>query len=408
MSRWELCCICTCLIFLFLDDCLVTFVTQPPQELPCNPYSTAYNSLHLECDVVIVINSSVTLSWYYQSNSSSSIMKMKRRNDRRYRISNFVSFYTGTRYIRSRLTISQVNASDIGNYWCKATLMNNKRPIDVLPCYSTSLKSQSEYSNMTACMKTYLSLPEQACVFPITDCPGQMNGIENDTSSLPSQGSDEENDFSISLWIYLVVSLPIMLFAAITVCTCIVLYCRKTRERKEKQHSIISRDTCQYCGNVCTPASNLHLHVPMLTVQEVQIPQESLSRSNQSLPVHLSVAKQTSTESDYHKAPTRPIHKPPVPHRKNSLPGFAYQHWVNSNLTAIKSTVATIGPSLPHTESTHVSCPRSYIEPIQHNTAQVNQRHSYVNDCPSSLEVYQALSHDTLEEQTLYSQPLSH
>lgn len=203
----------------------------------------------------------------------------------------------------------------------------------------------------------------------------------------------------------------------------------------------------------------------MLTVQEpsLRLPYP-LPKRKQSLPTHLSVTRQPSSQSEYKEIPLKgedseifaeqltrqqqvrppiPIHLPLVPKRSHSLPGIARHKtarpfYVNVNVDNICDKCPVTGSSECHLGSPLVdnkqqitdqsnnndSPPKvgkrshsllhshrnrvqidANIETIQDPEPNTNfSQHFYINHGPSP-RVYQSLTPVTLENQPLYSRP---
>lgn len=354
---------------LFLDDCLVTFITQPPQELPCNPYDNAYNRLHLECSIVVAtVNTSLRASWHYrpQNNNITRDLQISHKHHGRYHTSSFVSVFSDTTTVTSRLTIERVNVSDIGHYWCKLVMIEDSvlfEPIIGLPCYSTHLKAPSEYSNMVQCSrKTYLSTPKPVCGhYPNANCQSET-----------SQNNSSCGGISSSLSIYLLLAFtPLLCYIIIALLMVVIICCRKHYKKclKQPPTTIIFKDTCQQCGrNTCIPQIiKKRFDVPMLTAP-------TFTRPNQPCPINLPVSRQSSSHSDYQEIVT-----PKVP----------------------KTIVAVTSPL-----ATEISLQvEPYIEPLQRSTSQNMQEVPDSSNLDRSI--YQSLSVSTMEEQSYYSQRLS-
>ena len=152
----------------------------------------------------------------------------------------------------------------------------------------------------------------------------------------------------------------------------------------------------------------------MLTVNEL-----TLNKQRQTLPSHLSVVRQPSANSEYTELPLKEENEnlnqsahthPPLSYKKsNSLPSlfessnFPYYaniadislHMGNQYSSSYIKQKAEISDGVPRIEDQFI-----YL------SINDSDEHYYINHNPrTSLKIYQSLTPDTLEEQTLYSRP---
>jgi hypothetical protein len=414
------------------DECTVSFITQPPSSVPCNPFNDEFNNLQLECNIITPVNSSIKISWYYQPNYNASAVKLKR--NARYRIPKKINLYNGYQSIRSRITVIDVNNEDSGYYWCQATIYNeaiNNKEIEVSPCQVTTLRKSDYYSDMPPCSDTYFTSPEFYCVYPeFVDHKCSFFLKNNETSSLvssvapatissvaptvtPSITNKISEQISANIYVSLIIpslGLPLIIICSFFACFGVFYICKK-RNRRNKKRTPSTAET-----------ATTH-YIPTTTVTQLS-PVVTLP-----IPNHLSVSRQPSSDSQYTQLPlkedkidvnipTVPISLPQISdHASASKTPCHIPIYINTNALSKKQSKHPSNPIDAICKATKktpclmssVNCtarPPVHVS-IQNRIDCKNiDEEFYVNYC-SSAQVYQALTPDTLEEQTLYTVPES-
>ena len=243
---------------MFTDECVISFVTQPPPVLPCNPYSSGFNELNLECNIVIPVEVSYKVYWFRTTATKKEVEPetLRRRNDDRLRINRSQFIVGNLTTIRSRLSIIGVNASDIGNYWCQVEVNDDSfdEQSEFRSCSSTILEPADEYDSLTPCPNTHLSLPSPVCVYPQYDCglhdvssTASINLLISASpqssqiiSNMDNSDGEMNEVFLLPLWAYGVLVIIVLMVISVFVVSISCLVMRRRKKRNDKhQHTII-------------------------------------------------------------------------------------------------------------------------------------------------------------------------
>lgn len=167
------------------------FLTQPPKDLPCNPYDPSFNRLLIQCDVAIPRSrSDLRVRWYrLQLGNDEPENVLDRANP------TFV-YRRGSRFdnqilITSWLHMRNITVEDIGTYWCQVD--DEDEPAAHKPCTVTHLGEPSQYSALTVCPRTYFFSLGPVCVHPYSDCLNGWSVTEMQPNPSPAPTSSMHN-----------------------------------------------------------------------------------------------------------------------------------------------------------------------------------------------------------------------
>ena len=169
------CCIAACRIIVtsvklrspHVGDCNFYFVTQPPKEIPCNPYSSS-SDLMVECNIVRPDPDNVSqlfdaVQWFRildTNNSGNRVELLRNEIPTNIKISTTrivaVSSMSSNVGFRSVLSIRRLNdMSAAGTYWCQVQVeQNTVLRLDgrnFTPSTRTKLLPEADYANVPPC-----------------------------------------------------------------------------------------------------------------------------------------------------------------------------------------------------------------------------------------------------------------
>lgn len=164
------------------SSCVVNFLTQPPTNLPCNPYDPSFNRLRLQCDVAMLHGSSnLRVRWYRLQHRDGQPERVLDRNNPTS-VSFRRRFLNDQLLMTSWLHLRNVTEEDIGTYWCQ---LDDGDELAVVhkPCTVTHLEEAVRYSDLTACTWAFFFSLGPVCVHPYNECSSEP--IENQPSPSP-------------------------------------------------------------------------------------------------------------------------------------------------------------------------------------------------------------------------------
>ena len=138
--------------------CLSEYLEQPPNQLTCNPYIN--KELKLECTVSLLqretLTGRLTVDWYRRplllndtTTSNQNRLSISRINpSQNITIQEQMLVSESMSRVRSRLEIRELDASDVGQYWCGIRIDSTEWMIlsDSVP-----LQDPSEYTGLDPC-----------------------------------------------------------------------------------------------------------------------------------------------------------------------------------------------------------------------------------------------------------------
>ncbi len=243
--------------------CRCEYIEQPPNELQCNPYRNA--ELRLEC--TILFPSSQTnkeVVWFRsqlqtqnpeitETHSNLDVWSMNRLDlshpNIQIREQRQASTTTQSTWVRSQLVITDLNDSDVGNYWCKIKDENENEGF--IPSDSVYLQPANAYSNFGECSdQSAQSKEERKCADwdttgstdpiptqytrtessqPMTTEHVLSTSATNETPDTVGEGFTEEddrrrsltNELYISISILVLFGVMVLVLAPATLCLCV-------------------------------------------------------------------------------------------------------------------------------------------------------------------------------------------
>ena len=175
-----------------LAGCQYCYTEQPPEELPCNPYTNS--ELRLECRIRVPSRSKLQVVWFYttengqqQGECRSEMLQNTVTAAGQPKISipplqRIGSSLESQVHVRSRLHIRRLNDSDAGMYWCRLITNGSKLLEASDPVH---LQTQTAYVNFSASCppSSSISKQEEKCADSIRPTPNPSHTCY--TSSTP-------------------------------------------------------------------------------------------------------------------------------------------------------------------------------------------------------------------------------
>lgn len=308
-----------------LDLCTIQFLTQPPVDLPCNPYDETRNYLQLQCDISIPRDrrNNITVAWYRIQAGETEPESVFGRGPGKRGIKVLRRLSTGNlTLLRSSLQLQNITEEDMGIYWCQIEDNEGEEPVIHRPCTVTNLTDPDSYDHLTRCpdFTNFFSLGP-VCVEPQTECSTSSMSLPT-SSPEPSSPTtitttpvinDTTKNTVISEWfIFIIVSAVLLLVLLILgVLTTLMIVLLKARRRMNKGVAK-TNSTSAWCLR-----SHEHQNqdssspLPVTPVVHVQVPKlASMPAEVIPMPRHLNIGRQQSNESVYAEpdCPVRYLH----------------------------------------------------------------------------------------------------
>ena len=275
---------------LYTDNCQYLYLSQPPQQLPCNPYSTVYNELRLECSVFANSNMSYTVQWLRQLGHLDELSSPQLLLAELSRINVYNTSHDNG-IVRLRFTLFGVKAEDIGIYWCQilvtemATNINGSITTKLIQSVETVLDREEKYSLCPPCPDVYLTstdvkcadLPLESVISPTVSHTSSVL-FESTPQPTPSERPVTSSEYEFPLWAYVAASLGILLLGSLffTCCVCLI---RKHNGRRKATASTNKEPTFQRCDSLSTNPSYTRRD-PNAPVYDYPMKHKSVSRTS--------------------------------------------------------------------------------------------------------------------------------
>lgn len=242
------------------------FQTQPLSNLTCNPYIGSANGLALQCNIMVSINASYSVKWYHSPRNFSGEGDLPAVSSTKYHIysRDLEDEFEGRNVTlaKSILIISQLSASDAGEYWCVVSV-NGPGNSEFSPCTKTTLLTPEKYDGLSLCPFTSLYDPTPMCANPQATC-SRTPAVDIPTDDTPLNGTGTPNMTScdeadsgssgVPVWIYFLLTATCIAFLIIIAVVATYLTAKKTRSlRNEREGPKSSEHTSQGAlqGHIC-------------------------------------------------------------------------------------------------------------------------------------------------------------
>lgn len=190
-------------------------MSQPTVQLSCNPYDGLSPRLQLECNAYGT--ETYVINWFRQLNSEKNDgvqlqnTKPELLSDRTSRV-NVWTRQKDDYFTRVRLSISALQAQDVGKYWCHIGIKVNNTTIEYLqPSQQINILPKELYDGFPPCSTlVYLDEPVSQCATePLhsppsqttsSDCSTSCDDEEMHTLTKASSTTEGEDGLTFSQW----------------------------------------------------------------------------------------------------------------------------------------------------------------------------------------------------------------
>ena len=301
-----------------IDLCTIQFLTQPPVNLPCNPYDETRNFLQLQCDISVPRNrrNFINVVWYrIQAGETEPESVLSRGPFKSTFVVRRRLIVDDLTLVQSTLQLRNITEEDMGIYWCQIEDEQGEEPVIHRSCTTTNLSSSDTYDHLTLCPdRTYFFSLGPVCVEPENEC-----SMDNNTSSTsmpsstpvpsspttpvindaPNSNNTEQqlSEWFISITVSVVLLLVLLVLGVLTTLIIVLLKAKQKMNKGVAKTSSTSawclktHNHKNQCSGIPLPVTPVvHVHVTKLASTSTDMPP---------LPRHLNVGRQVSNDSVY-------------------------------------------------------------------------------------------------------------